>query len=116
MLNDCSWPAVKRNPTVPLLQLGLHLDLVNVYDPIGSYFNPLFFGRYNPAPRPYGPDGRDEIFALISLHPDIYFIDENSFGVPPEVYNFEVGTSFVPPSIYGVDEDESIAARLPLFV
>lgn len=47
---------------IPLTSIGLHADLVNVYDPNGTYTISLDAPPYTPlpAPRTSGPDGRDE--------------------------------------------------------
>lgn len=45
---------------ITLQGLDLHADLVNVFDPSGTYPNPPFPDAVTPAPRTSGPDGRDE--------------------------------------------------------
>lgn len=47
-------------PTDPLEQITVDMDLVNVFDPSGTYSDPLFPGAVTPAPRTEGPDGRSE--------------------------------------------------------
>jgi hypothetical protein len=56
-----AWPVVPA-PTVPLESVGVHADLVNVYDPSGTYTPSADAPPYTPtaAPRTSGPDGRDE--------------------------------------------------------
>lgn len=44
----------------PLQEIQLHADLVNVFDPAGTYASPPFPDSVTPAPRTQGPDGRDE--------------------------------------------------------
>lgn len=45
---------------VPLTEITVDADLVNVYDPSGTYPNPPFPSAVQPAPRTSGPDGRAE--------------------------------------------------------
>lgn len=54
--------SINPNSVVPLLSIGLHADLVNVYDPSASYVPSTDAPPYTPvpAPRTSGPDGRDE--------------------------------------------------------
>ncbi len=52
---------------VPLTQIGIHVDAKNIYDPNGTYPDSLFPQAVKPAPRTSGPDGRDEIAALVDL-------------------------------------------------
>jgi hypothetical protein len=44
----------------PLEEMAIYTDLVNVYDPSGTYANPPFPDAVAPAPRSAGPDGRTE--------------------------------------------------------
>jgi hypothetical protein len=53
----------------PLGGMGLHLDLINVFDPLGTYPGSPFPASVVPAPRSYGPDGRDEGAADLPLTP-----------------------------------------------
>lgn len=46
--------------TTPLEELAIYTDLVNVFDPSGTYANPPFPDAVKPAPRTSGPDGRAE--------------------------------------------------------
>ncbi|WP_434663466.1 hypothetical protein P5W99_24420 [Paraburkholderia sp. A3BS-1L] len=48
--------------TAQLAEIDLTADLVNVYDPTGTYPNPPFPDAVTPAPRTQGPDGRAEGF------------------------------------------------------
>lgn len=48
-------------------EVAVHGDLQNVYDPTGTYPDSPFPGSVTTAPRTSGPDGRDEIAALIPL-------------------------------------------------
>lgn len=52
------------NP-VPLNEIDLHVDSVNIFDPNGTYTNPPFPEAVTPAPRTQGPDGRDEGYLVI---------------------------------------------------
>lgn len=54
-------------PIVPLEQIGIVADLVNVADRSGTYDNPPFPEAVTPAPRDVGPDGRAEGSLLIDL-------------------------------------------------
>lgn len=45
---------------VPLEEITVDADLVNVFDPSGTYANPPFPSSVTPAPRTVGPDGRAE--------------------------------------------------------
>ena len=54
-------------PAVPLTTVDINADLVNVFDPSGTYLNPPFPTAVNPAPRTSGPDGRDEGSLQIDL-------------------------------------------------
>lgn len=45
---------------VPLSQMTLTTDLLNVFDPNGTYGGSLFPNSVLPAPRTSGPDGRTE--------------------------------------------------------
>jgi hypothetical protein len=47
---------------VPLDQVAINVDLVNVFDATGTYPNPPFPNAVEPAPRSQGPDGRLEGF------------------------------------------------------
>ncbi|MEQ1320914.1 hypothetical protein [Acinetobacter guillouiae] len=58
---------VKTSPTVPLDNVHLHMDLVNVVDQTGEYSNSKFPDAVVPAPRTHGPDGRDEASSDIQL-------------------------------------------------
>lgn len=58
---------IKSPPTVPLNNVHLHLDLVNVADPSGEYPDSKFPNSVTPTPRTHGPDGRDEAYVNISL-------------------------------------------------
>jgi hypothetical protein len=46
--------------STPLQELRIYSDLVNVFDPTGTYPSPPFPGSVQPAPRTQGPDGRVE--------------------------------------------------------
>ncbi len=48
---------------VALQEIGIHADLINVFDAYGTYSDAEF--PYLPAPRPYGPDGRDEAYVQL---------------------------------------------------
>src|SRR5690349_11666163 len=48
--------------TAQLAEIDLTADMVNVYDPTGTYADPPFPDAVNPAPRTEGPDGRAEGF------------------------------------------------------
>ncbi|QNB13436.1 hypothetical protein G5S35_17555 [Paraburkholderia tropica] len=48
--------------TAQLTEIDLTADLINVYDPTGTYDNPPFPDAVTPAPRTEGPDGRAEGF------------------------------------------------------
>ncbi|WP_321865721.1 hypothetical protein [Paraburkholderia tropica] len=48
--------------TAALTEIDLTADLINVYDPTGTYDNPPFPDAVTPAPRTEGPDGRAEGF------------------------------------------------------
>ncbi|CAN7421455.1 hypothetical protein [Paraburkholderia hospita] len=48
--------------TAQLAEIDLTADMVNVYDPTGTYANPPFPDAVKPAPRTEGPDGRAEGF------------------------------------------------------
>ena len=54
---------------IPLLSIGLHADLANVFDSDGTYTPSADAPPYTPtpAPRTSGPDGRDEGALDISL-------------------------------------------------
>ena len=56
-----TWPVVP-SPAVPLESVGVHADLVNVFDPTGTYTPSPDAPPYTPTPEPRtsGPDGRDE--------------------------------------------------------
>ena len=47
-------------PQTAVQQIGIHLDMVDMFDPNGTYTGSLFPGAVLPAPRTSGPDGRDE--------------------------------------------------------
>jgi len=47
-------------PIVPLDSVDVTDDMVNVFDPSGTYVDPPFPDAVNPAPRTAGPDGRAE--------------------------------------------------------
>ena len=47
-------------PIVSLCGLSVTSDLHNVFDPTGTYADPLFPDSVTPAPRDVGPDGRAE--------------------------------------------------------
>jgi len=53
--------------TTPLEEVTIDADLVNVFDPSGTYPNPPFPASVQPAPRTQGPDGRSEAGADIEL-------------------------------------------------
>ncbi len=53
--------------TDDLKSAGIHIDLVNVFDPNGTYPDPPFPDSVAPAPRTHGPDGRDEGHLEIKL-------------------------------------------------
>lgn len=61
-----TWP-LEPAPTVALQGENVHLDLLNVYDPTGTYASPTFPASVTPAPRTSGPDGRDEGALQIDL-------------------------------------------------
>jgi hypothetical protein len=44
----------------PITEFAVYSDLINVFDPTGTYPNPPFAGAVKPAPRSSGPDGRIE--------------------------------------------------------
>ncbi len=46
--------------TVPLTEMTVDTDLVDVFDPSGTYSDPAFPVSVLPAPRTSGPDGRPE--------------------------------------------------------
>jgi hypothetical protein len=48
--------------TAVLAEIDLTADLINVYDPNGTYDDPPFPDSVKPAPRTEGPDGRAEGF------------------------------------------------------
>lgn len=54
-----TWPNDPPAP-VPLTELTLTDDLVDVYDATGTYANPPFPAAVLPEPRASGPDGRAE--------------------------------------------------------
>ncbi|OOG61446.1 hypothetical protein B0E46_15835 [Rhodanobacter sp. B04] len=54
-------------PSNALEQITVDADLVNVFDPNGTYANPPFPSSVEPAPRTSGPDGRAEAGADITL-------------------------------------------------
>lgn len=58
---------VKPSKTVPLNNVHIHMDLVNVADPTGTYPDSNFPNSVVPAPRKHGPDGRDEAEIDIKL-------------------------------------------------
>ena len=60
-------PAALPPIAVPLMEVGAHVDLTNVFDPEGTYPNPPFPGAVTPAPRTAGPDGRDEGYIQFNL-------------------------------------------------
>lgn len=47
-------------PIIPLDGVSVTSDLHNVFDPTGTYADPLFPDSITPAPRDVGPDGRAE--------------------------------------------------------
>ncbi|TAL89283.1 MAG: hypothetical protein EPN62_08775 [Candidimonas sp.] len=51
---------------VPLEDVDIRADLVNVDDPTGTYPNPDFPQSVTPAPRTAGPDGRNEGHVVIN--------------------------------------------------
>lgn len=53
--------------TNPLTEIAIYSDLVNVFDPSGTYANPPFPSSVESAPRTSGPDGRTEGGLLIEL-------------------------------------------------
>lgn len=55
-------PAAVQTVGVPLTSMGIHADLLNPYDPNGTYTPSADAPAYTPtpAPRTIGPDGRDE--------------------------------------------------------
>lgn len=53
--------------TNPLTEVTVDADLVNVFDPNGTYADPPFPAAIAPAPRTQGPDGRSEGGADIIL-------------------------------------------------
>lgn len=53
--------------TASLTSIGIHADMGNLFDPLGTYLNPPFPSAVQPAPRTSGPDGRDEGALDISL-------------------------------------------------
>lgn len=58
------YPAI---PAVPLKEIDIDVDLVNRFDPTGTYPDPDFPGSVVPAPRTQGPDGRNEGKLVIEL-------------------------------------------------
>ena len=52
---------------VNLDNVGIHVDLTNVYDPTGIYPDAQFPQSVSDAPRTHGPDGRDEAVIDIQL-------------------------------------------------
>ena len=54
-----AWPVVPAQ-IVPLTNFTLTGDLLNVFDPSGTYVGSLFPASVLPAPRSSGPDGRME--------------------------------------------------------
>jgi hypothetical protein len=54
-------------PVTPLESIGITADLANVFDPSGTYVDPLFPTAATPAPRSVGPDGRPEGGLIIDL-------------------------------------------------
>lgn len=54
-----TWPVVPA-AIVPLTNFTLDGDLVNIFDPSGTYVGSLFPLSITPAPRTQGPDGRME--------------------------------------------------------
>jgi hypothetical protein len=52
---------------VALTSVTLDGDLVNVFDPAGTYVGTLFPQSVRPPPRSAGPDGRSEGSLVISL-------------------------------------------------
>lgn len=52
---------------IPLKEIDINIDLVNVADLTGTYPSPPFPDSVNPAPRTEGPDGRNEGFTKINL-------------------------------------------------
>lgn len=59
-------PETPVNP-LPFKIIALSVDLGNVFDPNGTYPNPPFPSSVVPAPRTFGPDGRNEGGAIINL-------------------------------------------------
>jgi len=55
-------------PVYDLDTLGLTVDLVNRFDPAGTYADPPFPDAVNAAPRTSGPDGRAEGGLTITLN------------------------------------------------
>lgn len=53
--------------TNPLEEITVDADLMNVFDPNGTYANPPFPDSVTPAPRTQGPDGRAEGGANITI-------------------------------------------------
>jgi hypothetical protein len=53
-------PSAFQPVAVSLDGMNVHADLVNVFDPNGTYPNGAFPAATLPAPRGAGPDGRDE--------------------------------------------------------
>lgn len=54
-------------PSVPLKQVVVNVDLINIDDPTGTYADPPFPAAVTPAPRTQGPDGRNEGTLVINL-------------------------------------------------
>ncbi len=56
-------------PSWDLDSVVIKADLLNVYDPSGTYLDPDFPDSATPAPRTTGPDGRAEGGLTITLNP-----------------------------------------------
>ncbi|HEX3809605.1 MAG TPA: hypothetical protein VHW02_07860 [Rhizomicrobium sp.] len=56
--------------TDPIEEIAIYSDLVNVFDPNGSYSNPTLGETVAPAPRTSGPDGRVEAAAILDVPTD----------------------------------------------
>lgn len=62
-------PEAFAQPTLtPIAELAVYGDLVNVFDPNGTYTKPFNY-PVAPAPRTAGPDGRVEAGAIVALEP-----------------------------------------------
>lgn len=52
--------AFEPSPGIALTHIGIHADMGNPFDPLGTYMDSPFPSAVQPAPRTSGPDGRDE--------------------------------------------------------